>query len=119
MKKLDSDIESLNLECISYKACRDEKWSLEKVDKIENEYRAFLQVLRNTDRLCSVAPTLDIDKYWHHHILDTIKYSNDCSFLFGYYVHHFPYSGIFGEDDAKEQSERVKNTIFAIKEYLS
>lgn len=118
MKIIDADITSLDLECVSYKACRDEGWSRDKVDRIEKEYRAFLQVLKNADRSCSLAPTLDIDKYWHHHILDTYKYYSDCHLIFGYYVHHFPYSGIFGKEDGNKQSERVRNTLSLISHYL-
>ena len=120
MKTLDTDIAALNLECISYKACRDEGWSLEKIDRIEREYRVFLQMLRLKDLygLDSVAPTRDIDKYWHHHILDTSKYQDDCQSLFGGYIHHFPYSGVFGKEDAARQSERVQKTVCFINEYL-
>lgn len=119
MEKIDPDIRSLDLECISYKACRDERWPLDKVDRIEREYRAFLQILRDATDLRSVAPTLDIDRYWHHHILDTEKYHNDCQVLFGRYIHHYPYSGIFGEEDAQTQSGRVQDTIRLINAYLT
>lgn len=119
MKIVDTDIASLNLECVSYKACRDEGWSLEKVDQVENEYRVFLQIIRDNENIHSVAPTLNIDKYWHYHILDTAKYHDDCNSLFGQYVHHFPYSGVFGENDASEQNERVIKTVNLIKQYLA
>ena len=82
------------------------------------EYRAFLQILRTAARSHPVAPTSDIDKYWHHHILDTQKYKMDCEALFGYFVHHFPYSGIFGDADAKTQSECVRGTVSLISQYL-
>ena len=117
-KMLDEDLRLLDLECISYKVCRDEGWALDKVDRIEKAYRAFLQVLRNVDRAHPVAPTLEIDKYWHHHILDTQKYQADCQAIFGYFVHHFPYSGVFGDDDAKGQCERVRNTVSLINHYI-
>ena len=35
----DSQIEAINLECVTYKVCRDEGWSLEKADRIERSYR--------------------------------------------------------------------------------
>lgn len=117
--KLDTDIAILNLEPISYKACRDEGWLLDKVNRIEYEYRAFLQIIRNIGLSNTIAPTKDIDVFWHHHILDTSKYMNDCNTLFGSYLHHFPYSGVFGKDDANKQSKRVINTIQLIKEYLT
>lgn len=116
---IDTDIRQLNLECISYKACRDENWSLEKVDCIEREYRAYLQIIRDTSCSDTVAPTRDIDLFWHYHILDTWKYIEDCEKLFGSYLHHYPYSGIFGKSDAEKQSQRVKNTIVLIDKLLA
>jgi hypothetical protein len=40
-----------------------------------------------------IVPTWEIDQVWHHHILDTHKYAQDCQWLFGYFVHHYPYFG--------------------------
>lgn len=108
--RLDPDIRCLDLEAISFTACRLEGWSLAKVERIEMEYRAYLQVVRYFGGDGDVAPSLDVDKYWHHHILDTTKYMNDCQVIFGGYLHHYPYSGVFGPDDKKEQSDRVSKT---------
>ena len=33
------------------------------------------------------------------HILDTRAYSRDCEFLFGRFLHHFPYFGMRGDAD--------------------
>ena len=41
-----------------------------------------------------------MDKFWHAHILDTRKYIEDCERVFGCYLHHFPYFGMRGADDA-------------------
>ena len=45
------------------------------------------------------APMFDVDIFWHYHILDTMKYAADCDAIFGYFLHHFPYVGLRGEDD--------------------
>jgi hypothetical protein len=45
------------------------------------------------------APLFDVDTFWHYHILDTMKYAADCENVFGYFLHHFPYIGLRGEDD--------------------
>jgi hypothetical protein len=45
------------------------------------------------------APSMDVDTFWHYHILDTMKYARDCEEVFGYFLHHFPYVGLRGEDD--------------------
>jgi hypothetical protein len=113
--KIDDDIASLDLACIAYKACRDEGWPLEKVDRIEREYRAFLQLIRENRGRELLGPTRDIDLFWHHHILDTQKYIADCDQLFGAYIHHYPYSGIFGGEDLDKQKNRVARTYGVIK----
>jgi hypothetical protein len=42
---------------------------------------------------------MEVDTFWHYHILDTLKYAEDCQAVFGYFLHHFPYMGLRGEDD--------------------
>ncbi|MCA9195527.1 MAG: hypothetical protein KDB03_27335 [Planctomycetales bacterium] len=111
--QLDSDICNLDLECIAFKVVWEEKWSLEKIDRIELDYRWFLQAIRLSDQ-DSLAPERDVDVFWHHHILDTRKYINDCNLLFGRYVHHFPYSGVLGDRDAGEQRKRYERSLVLI-----
>lgn len=109
MLALDPDIAELDLEPIAFKACMDEGWDIEKVDRITLRYRRFLQAIRNEPDT-SLAPSRDVDLFWHHHILDTRKYIEDCRRLFGEYIHHFPYSGIRGDKDAQEQDERFQRS---------
>jgi hypothetical protein len=54
----------------------------------------------------AIAPQFDVDIFWHYHILDTMKYAVDCDNVFGYFLHHFPYLGLRGEDD-EELHERA------------
>jgi hypothetical protein len=103
---IDPDIMALDLEAIHYKACRDEGWSLAETDAVELGYRAFLQDIRNNPGSDDIAPSRTIDRFWHHHILDTAKYMRDCQELFGFYLHHFPYSGVFEGDDVEAQRRR-------------
>jgi hypothetical protein len=95
----------LNLECVAYKAAFDEGWDLEAVDRAEFYYRCFLQATVDHPRK-RLAPTREIDRFWHHHILDTQKYIDDCQAVFGYYLHHFPYSGIRSQQDEVDQLRR-------------
>jgi hypothetical protein len=53
----------------------------------------------------TVAPSKEIDKFWHAHILDTMKYAEDCQQVFGYFLHHFPYFGLRGADDAAQLAQ--------------
>jgi hypothetical protein len=103
-------VAALNLEAIAYKVCRDEGVDLLEVERMEAGYRAFLQIALDAEPGFSPAPTRAIDIFWHHHILDTQKYHADCEAVFGFYLHHFPYSGIFPGEDADAQAARRLET---------
>jgi hypothetical protein len=79
-------------------------WSREYVERMEVAYKRFLTLLV-THPETPIAPSKDIDKFWHGHILDTMKYAEDCQNVFGYFLHHFPYFGMRGEQDAAALSE--------------
>ena len=66
-----------------------EGWSRAKVDALDVEYRRFLY-LSHAFPSEEIAPTVDVDTFWHYHILDTAKYAADCASTFGYFVHHNP-----------------------------
>ncbi|WP_107141156.1 glycine-rich domain-containing protein [Pseudoduganella armeniaca] len=94
-------IAALDLEPIKVKLMHVESgegWSLEKVDAVEFEYRRFLYLMKMFPQE-QTAPLMDVDIFWHYHILDTMKYALDCEAVFGYFLHHFPYIGLRGEDD--------------------
>ena len=78
-----------------------EGWTLEHATVVETEYRRFLYLMKAYPDV-QTAPMVDVDTFWHYHILDTMKYAADCAQAFGYFVHHFPYLGLRGEDDARE-----------------
>jgi hypothetical protein len=75
-----------------------EGWSEEKVDAVEKEYRRFLCLMKLYPHE-NTAPLVDVDTFWHYHILDTMKYAVDCEQVFGYFLHHYPYVGMRNEDD--------------------
>lgn len=95
-------IQALDLDAIKFKLMDAEEgkgWSRETVDRVEVEYKRFLVLLvKYPDAV--VAPSKEVDAFWHGHILDTMKYAEDCERVFGYFVHHFPYFGMRGESDA-------------------
>jgi hypothetical protein len=88
-----------------------EGWSLEKANAVEKEYRRFLCLMKMySDE--PIAPLVDVDTFWHYHILDTMKYAVDCEQAFGYFVHHYPYVGMRGGDDAQfriDSGERMQS----------
>jgi hypothetical protein len=73
-------------------------WARERAEAAEREYRRFLFLAKIHPEV-PLAPTVDVDEFWHYHILDTKKYGTDCERLFGYFLHHFPYAGMRGEQD--------------------
>jgi hypothetical protein len=94
-------IANLDLDPIKVKLMHKESgegWSLDYVNMIEHEYRRFLYLVKMYPHE-PVAPMFDVDIFWHYHILDTMKYAADCDSLFGYFLHHFPYVGLRGDDD--------------------
>ena len=88
-----------------------EGWSLDKANAVEKEYRRFLCLMKMYPDE-SIAPLVDVDTFWHYHILDTMKYAADCEQAFGYFVHHYPYVGMRGGDDAQfriDSGERMRS----------
>eukprot|EP01114_Cavostelium_apophysatum_P000303 TRINITY_DN10280_c0_g1_i3.p1 TRINITY_DN10280_c0_g1~~TRINITY_DN10280_c0_g1_i3.p1 ORF type:complete len:146 (+),score=34.26 TRINITY_DN10280_c0_g1_i3:244-681(+) len=87
-----------------------EGWSSLRADAVETEYRRFLFLMKKYPD-AEASPTVDVDTFWHYHILDTMKYATDCEALFGYFLHHYPYVGIgadANEDDHLAGGERMR-----------
>src|SRR3954469_11154637 len=83
-------IQTLDLEPIKFKASHpqgDKRWSVEYTDRLAAEYKKFLTLLVKYPQE-TIAPTNEVDEFWHLHILDTRKYAEDCEAVFGYFLHH-------------------------------
>jgi hypothetical protein len=94
-------IAALDLEPIKVKLMHTESgegWTLARANAVEFEYRRFLHLMKKYPHE-QTAPLVDVDTFWHYHILDTMKYHADCDAVFGHYLHHFPYIGLRGKDD--------------------
>jgi hypothetical protein len=93
-------ISALDFESIKVKLMHKESgeaWSLEHANAMEIEYRRFLYLMKAFPSE-QTAPLEDVDTFWHYHILDTMKYARDCEAVFGYFLHHYPYLGMVGEN---------------------
>jgi hypothetical protein len=93
--------EALDLDAIKAKLMDTKSgkgWSKQRVDAAEQEYRRFLYLAKKFPNE-PTAPLVDVDEFWHYHILDTMKYAADCNRVFGYFLHHFPYAGMRGKED--------------------
>ena len=104
LEHIIAGIEALDLDPIKRKLMDPEEgqgWSREYTERMALAYRRFLKLLVRFPEE-TLAPGKDIDKFWHGHILDTMKYAEDCERVFGYFLHHFPYFGMRGEQDAAD-----------------
>ena len=105
-------IQALDLDPIKFKLMDPEEgqgWSREYVNQMAIEYKRFLTLsIKYSEE--TIAPSKDVDKFWHGHILDTMKYAEDCQNVFGYFLHHFPYFGMRGEEDAANLAEAGRTT---------
>jgi len=81
-----------------------------QLDTAEREYRRFLALhLAFPD--AAIVPCKLVDEIWHQHILDTRAYHEDCERIFGAYLHHYPYFGMRGADDAHALHAAYEETI--------
>ena len=78
-------------------------WSRKKAEYYVQQYKNYLFLLKKySSQYKHIPPSKDIDEIWHHHILDTKKYHEDCTMIFNHYLHHDPYFGLSGsKDEAK------------------
>lgn len=101
-RTLLSKLEALDLDPIKVKlmdAEEGEGWTREQADASATAYKQYLFIGAKYGKN-AIVPTKLVDKVWHYHILDTSKYAEDCQEIFGQFVHHFPYFGMRGEEDA-------------------
>lgn len=106
------DILQLDLSMIKLKLQDKEEgqgWSTEFCEQAELEYKRFLAMKRHFPNI-EIVPNKVVDVFWHQHILDTVKYCDDCQELFGYFVHHFPYFGMGGKEDYQNLCDAFEKT---------
>jgi hypothetical protein len=99
-------IATLNFDAIKTKlmhGASGEGWSAAHANTVETEYRRFLTLMKLYPNDAN-APLVDVDTFWHYHILDTAKYAADCAAAFGYFLHHYPYLGMQGADSDADRA---------------
>ena len=97
VEQVISAIQALDLESVKLRvmdAELGEGWTREYADSIEVAYKTYLTMLvKYQDHAEDILLSKDVDEFWHTHILQTMKYSDDCQNVFGTYVHHNPHVG--------------------------
>lgn len=105
-------ISELDLECIKARlmeAVDGPGWSRARADACEREYKRFLAVAARF-RGETIVPSVDVDLFWHTHILDTRKYAADCEAALGFFLHHTPHDGARGDTDAHQYAAAFART---------
>lgn len=101
-------LQEINWEPIAYKL-NSQGWNEKKTSRGIIRYIMFLILCHLYPNYTIVADE-EVDEVWHTHILDTMKYAQDCQYLFGHFLHHFPYLGLRGEEDEKKLNSAFDNT---------
>jgi hypothetical protein len=121
-KIMPDEFDNLDLEPIKYKLMNphdtSKAWSLEKCDQIAEQYKMFLYLCKVYPSQ-GIVPTTEIDEFWHQHILDTLKYADDCQKIYGYFLHHFPYFGLRGVEDAQALADFFEKTRALFAEHFN
>ena len=109
----------LDLGPIAYRLINsnEERWNTQQIKQAISHYLMFLLLVYlypNGD----LVPNQEIDRVWHYHIIDTIKYAEDCEMLFGRFVHHFPYFGKRGKIDRDDLQTAFEQTQVLFQEHF-
>lgn len=110
-KGLESQIMGIDLERLKHKhtVSHEATMSVAEWDKAEREYRRFL-TLKHLYPSVTLVPSKEVHAIWHAHILDTRAYRMDCHRLIGRFIDHYPYLGIYGEEDYNEFEAALAQT---------
>lgn len=100
-----------------YTASSEAEMSAEAWDSAELEYRRFL-TLKCLHPAVALVPSQQIDTVWHAHILDTRAYREDCHAVFGYFVDHYPYFGIYGAEDYQSLQHAFAETVVLYEQHF-
>jgi hypothetical protein len=93
-------------------------WTKQQCEDAEIEYKKFL-VLKRAYPEREIVPNKTVDLFWHQHILDTVKYAEDCEVLFGFFIHHYPYFGMNGKEDAQNLVDAFDETKVLFKRHFN
>lgn len=114
IERVIAAIQALDLESVKSRVTDPklgEGWSRAYADSIEVAYKNYLTMLvKYQDDAEDLLLSEDVDEFWHTHILQTIKYTDDCEAVFGKYLHHAPHIGEVTETDLERRSALAEKT---------
>ena len=107
-------IHALDLESVKIRMMDPELgegWTREYAEGIEQGYRNYLTMLvKHPEDAEDLVVSKDVDKFWHTHILHTMKYTEDCEGVFGRYLHHSPHGRERTPAEAKARAASIEKT---------
>lgn len=107
-------IQALDLDAVRVRimdAELGEGWTREYADSIEVAYKNYLTMLvKYQDHAEEILLSEDVDEFWHTHILQTIKYTEDCERVFGGFLHHSPHVGERSPADMERRAMLAEKT---------
>jgi hypothetical protein len=107
-------IQALDLESVKTRLMDPdlgEGWTREYADSVEAAYKTFLSmVVKNQEHAEDIMLSKDVDEFWHTHILQTMKYADDCEAVFGQFLHHSPHIGEVTQADHEKRATLAEKT---------
>jgi len=107
-------IKALDLDAVKVRimdAELGEGWTREYADSIETAYKTYLTMLvKYQDDAEDILLAEDVDEFWHTHILQTMKYAEDCQNVFGKFLHHEPHVGERTAADLEKRAALAEKT---------
>jgi hypothetical protein len=100
-------LEQLDLSGVLDRLQAKDGFDIRRAEKTVTMYKRFLKMVQE-NRNDIMVPNEDVDTAWHHHILDTVQYAQDCQKLFGQFLHHNPH--FYGTDAFFEACDKTQAT---------
>ena len=114
VERVIAAIQALDLESVKVRVTDPELgegWTREYADSIEVAYKNYLTMLtKYQDDAEDILLSKDVDEFWHTHILQTMKYTDDCEMVFGRYLHHSPHIGEVTAEDHEKRAALAEKT---------
>ena len=89
-EKLNKTIDAISFDKIISKLSENLTWSEKAEKEACKQYKRFLFLQKKYGDKYTLVPSIEIDEFWHQHILFTTQYQTDCEQIFGKYLHHIP-----------------------------
>ena len=109
-----SAIQALDLESVKLRVMDPrlgEGWTHEYADSIAIAYKQYLTMLvKYQDHAEDILLSKHVDEFWHTHILQTMKYEDDCKQVFGQFLHHSPHVGEVSQADLAKRDRLAETT---------